>query len=149
MVAESISFTPHPVTFFVVDDDEIDRETIVRGLRDLDLPNPIRCARDGVEALEILRGENGAERLAGPYLVLLDLNMPRMNGIEFLEEVRKDPKLHRAIVFVLTTSNASNDRLAAYDRHVAGYVLKARAGLDFQKVLNMLDRYWRYVEFPD
>lgn len=149
MVADPISFSPQPVTFFVVDDDEIDRETIVRGLREMDLPNPIRLASDGVEALDILRGRNGHERLEGPYLILLDLNMPRMNGLEFLEEIRRDPALKRAVVFVLTTSNAANDRLAAFDQHVAGYVLKARAGLEFHKVLDLLDRYWRSVEFPD
>lgn len=136
-----------PVTLFVVDDDEVDRETILRSVADSGLNNPVRIARDGEEALAILRGE-GVEPLEGPYLILLDLNMPRMNGIELLEVIRRDPDLHRAIVFVLTTSNAEEDRLAAYDRNIAGYLLKARAGLEFERVVNLIDQYERNVEFP-
>ena len=141
------SISPPPVTLFVVDDDEVDRETIVRSVEDMGLDNPVRTARDGEEALAILRGD-GAEPLRGQYLILLDLNMPRMNGIEFLEEIRRDPDLHRAIVFVLTTSNAENDRMAAYDRNVAGYMLKARAGLEFERVISLINQYERNVEFP-
>ncbi len=69
-------------------------------------------ARDGVEALEILRGENGRTKLCPPYVILLDLNMPRMNGLEFLAEIRRDPALRRAVVFVLSTSDDDEDMCA-------------------------------------
>ena len=147
MTTQSLNMRENPVTFFVVDDDEIDRETILRSMEEMGLDNPVRTARDGEEALAILKG-HGVEPIRGPYLILLDLNMPRMNGIELLEEIRKDPELHRAIVFVLTTSNAENDRIAAYDRHIAGYMLKARAGLEFGRVVQLVHQFDRNVEFP-
>ena len=81
-------------------------------------------------------------------MVLLDINMPRMNGIEFLEALRADPKLSRTIVFVLTTSDREEDKVAAYEHHVAGYILKSRAGEDFLEVIKLLRVYWRLVEFP-
>jgi CheY-like chemotaxis protein len=140
---------PHrTVNFLVVEDDEVDIKALKRAFKELRLCNPIRFARDGIEALEILRGENGQEKLAKPYLVLLDLNMPRMNGIEFLDEVREDPEHHSAIVFVMTTSSAEEDRIKAYDKNVAGYMLKSNAGDTFNKALSMLEHYWRVVEFP-
>lgn len=137
-----------PVTLFVVDDDEIDRETILRSLEERGLENPVRTARDGEEALAILKGEGG-EPIRMPYLILLDLNMPRMNGIELLRHIRRDPELKRAVVFVLTTSNAESDRTAAYDLNVAGYILKARAGLEFERVVELIDQFERNVEFPN
>ena len=103
---------------------------------------------DGERALDYLFRRPPYSDAPRPDLVLLDLNMPRMNGIEFLEEIRRDPDLHRAIVFVLTTSNAENDRMAAYDRNVAGYMLKARAGLEFERVISLINQYERNVEFP-
>lgn len=138
-----------PVTFFIVDDDEVDRETMERSVEEMGLDNPVRTARDGEEALAILRGEAGQEPIKGPFLILLDLNMPRMNGIEFLREMRSDAKLRRSIVFVLTTSNAEADRMAAYDQMIAGYVLKARAGLEFERMIELVRNYNRSVEFPD
>lgn len=137
-----------PVTFFIVDDDEVDRETMERSVEEMGLDNPVRTARDGEEALAILRGEAGQEPIKGPYLILLDLNMPRMNGIEFLREMRSDDSLRRNIVFVLTTSNADADRMAAYDQMIAGYVLKARAGLEFERMIELIRDYNRSVEFP-
>ncbi len=137
-----------PVTLFVVDDDEIDRETILRSLEERGLENPVRTARDCEEALAILKGEGG-EPIRMPYLILLDLNIPRMNGIELLRHIRRDPELKRAVVFVLTTSNAESDRTAAYDLNVAGYILKARAGLEFERVVELIDQFERNVEFPN
>lgn len=137
-----------PVTLFVVDDDEIDRETILRSVEERGLNNPVRVARDGEEALEILKGQGG-EPIRTPYLMLLDLNMPRMNGIELLQEIRRDPDLNRAVVFVLTTSNAETDRMAAYNLNVAGYILKAKAGLEFERVVELIDQFERSVEFPN
>jgi CheY-like chemotaxis protein len=120
---------------------------IRRSLRELKITNPVIAARDGIEALEHLRGENGHTMLHSP-LVLLDLKMPRMGGIEFLEEVRSDPLLQPLLVFVMTTSSAVEDRIKAYAKNVAGYILKYRAGNSFQDALSMLESYLRIIELP-
>ena len=137
------------VTILLVDDDEIDAMAIKRSFRDLKIANPIVQAHDGIEALDRLRGENGREKLPSPGLVLLDLNMPRMGGLEFLDELRGDPLLRRTIVFVMTTSADEEDRIRAYDKNVAGYVLKHRPGQSFLDAIGMLHHYWRVIEFPD
>lgn len=136
------------VTILLVEDDDIDARAVTRGFRGQNIGNPIVRARDGIEALEILRGA-ADEKLDRPYVILLDLNLPRMNGIEFLGELRKDSDLHRSIVFVLTTSNDDRDKIAAYDKNVAGYILKSEAGTDFLDLAQMLDRYVITVQFPD
>lgn len=136
------------VTILIVDDDDIDADVIRREIVKQHIANPIVRARDGLEALSILRGDGSQQALRRPYLILLDLNMPRMSGIEFLQELRNDPKLHDSIVFVLSTSDDDRDILQAYQRHVAGYLTKGRFGQPFVEHLNMLELYWRYVAFP-
>jgi len=136
------------VRLLVVEDNDVDAELVVRSLRKNKIANPILLARDGREALEILRGEGGRERLEQPYLILLDINMPRMNGLEFLEEIRKDPQLASSIVFVFTTSDDERDIAAAYGCNVAGYVPKSNAGRDFLNLVSMLDSFVLSVRFP-
>jgi CheY-like chemotaxis protein len=138
-----------PVTILLVDDDKVDRMAIKRSFRDLRIANHVIEAANGIEALEHLRGEGGHEAVPLPCLVLLDLNMPRMNGIEFLEALRADPDLRRILVFVMTTSATEEDRLGAYDYNVAGYILKHRPGQGFLDSINVLEAYWRVIEFPD
>jgi len=137
------------VTILLVDDDKVDAKAIQRSLRDLKIANPVIEAQDGIVALDRLRGENGMDKVPQPCLVLLDLNMPRMGGIEFLEELRGDPSLCRTLVFVMTTSAAEEDRMQAYGKNVAGYVLKHRPGHSFIEAVSMLNHYWRVIEFPD
>lgn len=139
---------PRSVNFLLIDDDDVDVMGLKRAIKQLKIANPVHVAGDGIEALEMLRGENGREAIPKPHLILLDLNMPRMNGIEFLEEIRKDAEFDKTIIFVLTTSNADEDRLRAYENHVAGYIVKANAERTFFEALEMLDKYWRIVEFP-
>lgn len=141
--------TSSSVTILLVDDDKVDAMAVKRALVELKIANPVIEARNGIEALEHLRGENGFGRVPTPCLVLLDLNMPRMSGLEFLEELRNDPALRRTIVFVMTTSSAEEDRIRAYDYNVAGYVLKNRLGPSFLESITMLHHYWRVIEFPD
>ena len=136
------------VTVLLVDDDKVDAMAVRRSFRELKIANPIVEAHDGIVALEHLRGQNGHEKLPSPCLVLLDLNMPRMDGIEFLTELRNDPQLRSTLVFVMTTSSAEEDRTRAYDRNVAGYVLKHRPGQSFLKAISILEHYWRVIEFP-
>lgn len=133
------------VNLLLIEDDDIDATSLKRALHKLKLLNPIYRARDGLEALELLRGGE----IPSPYIILLDLNMPRMSGLEFLEEIRADPILTQAVVFVLTTSKSDEDILAAYREHVAGYLLKQRMDNDFLQVVGLLDHYWRIVEMPN
>lgn len=132
------------VSLLVVDDDDIDATALKRALQKLKLLNPLYRAKDGLEALELLR----AGAIPSPYIILLDLNMPRMNGLEFLEELRSDPVLTHAIIFVLTTSKSDEDVISAYREHVAGYLLKQRMDNDFMQVVGLLDHYWRIIELP-
>jgi len=136
------------ISILLVDDDEIDIEAIKMGFDDLKIANPIYTARDGVEALEILRGENEHIKLKKPYIILLDINMPRMSGLDFLDVIRNDQELKTSIIFILTTSDNDRDRVRAFENHVAGYLLKSNAGKDFIEAAKLLEHYWRYVEFP-
>ena len=132
----------------LVEDDTIDVMALKRALQQRQLTNPLTVARDGVEALEILRGGPEQAPLSKPYMILLDLSLPRMNGIEFLEILRADPALQDAIVFMLTTSRADEDRSAAYRLNVAGYMVKSDLSDGLLRVVTMLESYWRVVEFP-
>ena len=136
------------VHILLVEDDEIDAEAVVRAFRRQRIINPFTIVPDGIEALNVLRGRGGHDPLPRPYLILLDINMPRMNGIEFLQELRQDPQLKRSIVFVLTTSDRPEDKMAVYNEQAAGYLVKSRVGQDFLSMIHLLDSYWRVVEFP-
>jgi CheY-like chemotaxis protein len=135
------------VTVLLVEDDDVDAERVERAFRKMGIVHPIRRARDGIEALEILRGESG-EPLSRPYIVLLDLKMPRMGGLQFLGCLREDPAIADTVVFVLTTSRNESDRCRAYLRNVAGYIVKSRTSGDFVDVASMLESYWRVVDLP-
>ena len=137
-----------PVNVLVIDDDDVVVESLQRAFRKLDIANSCYTASDGVEALELLRSANGATPIPKPYLILLDLNMPRMDGLEFLEEIRADPDLKKSVVFVLTTSTAEQDKSMAYERNVAGYIVKSSLNNTLQNTLTMLDQYWKVVELP-
>ena len=134
------------VNVLLVEDDEIEAEAVMRSFQKYALPNAITVARDGIDALSILRHQ--PQWRISPYMILLDLNMPRMSGIEFLHEVRQDVELKRSIIFVLTTSNRDEDKLAAYNHQVAGYLVKSQLGDDFQRLTEILHIYWRTIEFP-
>ena len=143
-----MSATMRPVHLLVVDDDDVDRELVMRGLRKAKIGNPVSFAVDGVEALARLRGAEGFIPVPRPYIVVLDWKMPRMGGAEFLDELRSDPKLEDSIVFVLTTSANDGDIAAAYQRSANGYVIKERAGPDFLRLIDLLDAFWKVVELP-
>lgn len=140
--------TGRTVTVLLVEDNVIEQEAVRRAFRRERIGNPVVSAVDGVEALALLRGSKAAEGVPRPYLVLLDLNMPRMSGLEFLAELRADPELKDSIVFVLTTSRSDEDRVASYNLNVAGYIVKSDVGAGFIRLIALLDHYWRVVEFP-
>ncbi len=137
-----------PLNILLVEDDGGDAKAVKRTFSEAKIANSIFRAEDGIEALEILRGENGHEKMPSPYMLLVDLNMPRMNGIEFVNELRKDPALKQSIVFILTTSKSAEDRAKAYNLNVAGYIVKETAGQDFLQLVDLIDSYWRLVELP-
>ena len=136
------------VHIFLVEDDEIDVEFTRRAFDNLKISNEITVATDGYEALNILRGQGGHPRLPRPYLILLDINMPRMNGLEFLHELRRDAELKNSVVFVLTTSDADADITAAYGEKVAGYFLKQRVAQELLALPDLMDSYARVVVWP-
>ncbi|MEM9490599.1 MAG: response regulator [Myxococcota bacterium] len=136
------------VHILLVDDDDVDVMAVKRAFRKHRIANPITVARDGIEALAMLREEDGYPSVPRPFIILLDINMPRMNGLQFLEELRGDPAIEDSVIFVLTTSRHDEDRIAAYKRHVAGYIVKTDIGNGFMKLVEMLDSYWRVVELP-
>ena len=135
----------HALNILLVDDDEVDVMTVKRAFTKANITNQIHVATNGVEALEMLRTDKIPTQRR---LVLLDLNMPRMNGIEFLREIRKDPVLANLTVVVLTTSNEDRDRVEAFQLNVAGYLLKPVTFADFAEVMATLNKYWTLMEFP-
>lgn len=138
-----------PLTFLIVDDDAVNIMAMQRALNKMKIVNPVRIARDGQEALDILRGTDGQEPLNPPYLITLDINMPRMDGFEFLKEVREDPALRHLVVFVLTTSDMPRDVASAYAQNVAGYIVKEDLRDGLTAALSMINTYSRIVELPN
>lgn len=136
------------VNLLVVDDDMVSVMAVKRTLKKLRIINPLHVACDGCEALELLRASISDDGSLPPFLVTLDLNMPRMNGHEFLETVRDDPLLSRIVIFVLTTSDMPADVFQAYEKNVAGYIVKDDLGNSFLKAFEMLEAYCRIVELP-
>ena len=139
---------PKTVQLLHVEDDDLCLMGLNRAFKAAKIANPVSFAHDGVEALEMLRGTNGRPRLPRPYVILLDLNMPRMDGIELLKELRTDEDLKKSIVFIMTTSDTDEDKVKAYNLGVAGYILKSNPANAFLEATVLMDTYWRVVEFP-
>lgn len=137
-----------PLSILLVEDDDGDAKAVRRAFTKVKIANLILRAEDGLQALEMLRGENANQKLKAPYILLIDLNMPRMDGIQLIKELRKDQNLKKTIVFVLTTSKREEDKIAAYNLNVTGYIVKETAGQDFMNLAGMIDSYWRIVEMP-
>jgi CheY-like chemotaxis protein len=133
------------LNILLVEDDQVDVMNVRRAFEKNRITNPLFVAGDGLEALEMLRtGKVPSTR----RLILLDLNMPRMNGIEFLRALRQDPELQHSPVVILTTSNAERDKIEAYNLNVAGYLLKPVTFLNFVELTAALNKYWTLVELP-
>ncbi len=133
----------------LVEDDEVDVMNVQRAFKKNNIKNPLYIANNGLEALVMLRG-NGNPPLVPPEqrIILLDLNMPKMNGIEFLRELRADPQLKLIPVIVLTTSNEDRDKVEAYNLNVAGYILKPVTFSSFVEAVATLNKYWTLSEIP-
>jgi CheY-like chemotaxis protein len=128
----------------VVEDDEIDQMNISRALKGAKIANPVTYVGDGIAALEAI--DEG--KLNKPLLILLDINMPRMNGIEFLQALRKKTGWEHTPVVILTTSNAERDKISAYKLDVAGYIVKPVETPIFMSTVATIGSYWALCEFP-
>lgn len=135
-----------PMTILLVEDDEVDIMNVKRAFKKNNISNPLMVAHNGIEALQILRSAiPGAPK---PKIILLDLNMPRMGGIEFLKEIRQDQALSKLSVFVMTTSNEDGDKIDAFNLNVAGYILKPLSMDRFISAVSTLNSYWALCEYP-
>ncbi|EDX85661.1 hypothetical protein S7335_3364 [Synechococcus sp. PCC 7335] len=133
----------------LVEDDRVDVMNVQRSFKQANIANPLYVASNGVDALAILKGEHREISMPNVRrLVLLDLNMPKMSGLELLQNIRKDPSLRSTPVIVLTTSNQEKDRMEAYDLNVAGYLLKPVTFGSFFELITTLNRYWALCEIP-
>lgn len=133
------------INILLVEDDEVDVMTVKRAFAKNNITNPLYVAHNGIEALELLRKHDLPVRRR---LILLDVNMPKMNGIEFLRELRADPKLQQLCVVMMTTSNEERDRIEAYKLNVAGYMLKPVTFQQFAEVMSTINKYWALMEMP-
>ena len=133
------------LNILLVDDDAVDVMNVQRAFKKGNVHNALYVASDGGQALAMLRDGTvpGSNRL-----ILLDLNMPRMNGLEFLQALRADPELSATPVVVLTTSNDDRDRVQSYAHHVAGYLVKPVTSPAFVELMAALNAYWTRVEMP-
>lgn len=136
-------------SLLLIDDDEVDVMTVKRAFKKNNITNPLYIANNGLEALTMLRGTEMPKLLIGQRrLILLDLNMPKMSGIEFLRELRADPELKAMPVIVLTTSNEEQDKVEAYNLNVAGYIIKPVTFAKFVEAVATLNKYWTLSEMP-
>ena len=129
----------------LVEDDRVDAMTVKRALKEIRVANPIVVVGNGEEALAYLRNPDNET----PSIILLDLNMPRMGGIEFLEVTKQDAQLRRIPVIVLTTSKEQQDKLGSFDLGVAGYMVKPVDYQQFEGVIKAIDSYWSLSELPE
>jgi CheY-like chemotaxis protein len=126
----------------LVEDDRVDIMTVQRALKKIDISNPLYVARTGIEALGMLRGDGYPRIEPTPSLILLDLNLPKMGGIEFLKELRSDPVLKTLQVIVLTSSNEPSDRAAAYEYEVEDYIVKPHSFDEFSSAMSLILADW-------
>lgn len=128
----------------LIEDDRVDVMTVKRALRELRITNELLVAGNGEEGLQLLRDPD----VKKPCIILLDLNMPKMNGIEFLSIVKKDDDLKRIPVVVLTTSKDEQDKLASFENSVAGYMIKPVDYTKFVETIRTIELYWTLNELP-
>jgi len=129
----------------LVEDDQVDVMTVKRSFKEINITNRLEIVSNGVEALSFLRNSENEK----PCIILLDLNMPKMNGIEFLSIAKQDEKLRRIPVVVLTTSEEEQNRMDSFDLGVAGYMIKPVDYQKFVEVVKTIDMYWTLSELPE
>jgi CheY-like chemotaxis protein len=128
----------------LLEDDNVDAMTVKRAMKDLDVTNPFVRVINGEEAILYLKNDANVK----PCVILLDLNMPKMNGVEFLKIIKADTKLRGIPVVVLTTSKGDQDKNECFDLGVAGYIVKPVGYQRFLEAMRILDLYWTLNEIP-
>jgi len=128
----------------LVEDDRVDAMTVKRALKEINVTNRLDVAGDGEEALAFLKDPENEK----PSIILLDLNMPRMNGLEFLRVIKQDQVLKRIPVVVLTTSKDEQDKVSSFNLGVAGYMVKPVDYHQFVEAVRTIDLYWTLSELP-
>jgi CheY-like chemotaxis protein len=137
------------LNILLVEDDEVDVMNVQRALKKNNATANLYRAANGIEALAMLRTNNQiATANNSRLLILLDLNMPKMGGLEFLQELRADAALCKLPVVVLTTSMLDSDLATAYQYNVAGYIIKPITFSNFVETIDVLNRYWSMSEMP-
>jgi len=126
----------------LIEDDQIDRMTVQRSFKNLNIKNPLSVACNGEEGLHLI--QNTTET---PCLIILDINMPKMNGIEFLKIIKADPNFKTIPVVILTTSNDENDKFICYSYGAAGYIIKPIDYNEFQEAIRIFNNYWNINQF--
>ncbi|MBN2104552.1 response regulator [bacterium] len=129
----------------LVEDDRVDAMTVKRALKDIHVINRLDVVKNGEEAIGYLQND----REENPCIILLDINLPRMNGIEFLKVARKQSLLDRIPVVILTTSKDDQDIIESYKLGVAGYMLKPVTYTEFIETVRTINLYWTLSELPD
>jgi CheY-like chemotaxis protein len=135
-------------TILLVDDDDVAVEAVQRSMKKAHITIPVLVAEDGQVAFDILKGNHPTKKTNNPVIVLLDINMPRMSGFEFLDLIRADSKLKNTIVFMLTTSRSDEDQAKAYNKNIAGYIVKDSVGEQFKHLFSLLDGYDKSIALP-
>jgi len=133
------------ILILLVEDDLVDVMTIKRAFIDLNITNPVSVCGNGLEALDYLRDPQKTL----PGIILLDINMPKMNGIEFLHEIKNEEKLKSIPVVVLTTSKVEQDKVETFNMGVAGYMIKPVDYLQFVEIIRTIHLYWTISELPN
>lgn len=128
----------------LIEDDFVDALTVKRALKDIEVPNELIHKENGEDAFAFLKNKQNNR----PCIILLDLNMPRMNGLEFLEKVKKDDQTKSIPIVVLTTSTEQKDRLESFNYSVAGYMVKPLEYGKFLDMMRAISRYWSTSELP-
>ncbi len=134
-----------PKSILLVEDDRVDAMTVKRALKEIKVTNRLDIVNNGEEALTFLKNSENKK----PGIILLDLNMPRMNGIEFLKIAKKDERLKKIPVIVLTTSKEDQDKVDSFNLGVSGYMIKPVDYRKFVEVVKTIDLYWTLSELPD
>ncbi|MFN8488017.1 MAG: response regulator [Caldilineaceae bacterium] len=133
------------IRILLVEDDEVEVEHIVRSFRQRHFTSQVICVNEANEALKLLRGQEGHSPLPRPYVILLDLHLPGISGLEFLQSLRQDAQLKASTVFLLTASASEQEVRKAYGLGVAGFILKDKAGEYYQHLIQMLECYLMLV----
>lgn len=128
----------------LLEDDTVDVMTVKRAIIDLNIVNKLYVGSNGEEGLEILRDE----KVEKPCIIFLDINMPKMNGIEFLRKLRTDEALKHIPVIMMTTSKEEQDKLETFKLGIAGYMLKPVDYIKFVEIVKTIDFYWTLSEMP-